>query len=248
MVGRAWKSVGLALAGACALSVSVATPAPAVAPGVAAASSGYLNLHQCVYGNGSMLYTNLLPNTPNTPFNTGTKVSKDDESAVTCGPGAGGWTLGSVNSAAYNGDRFGSGRKYLNLHQCVYSNGSTHYTNLLPNTKNETFNTGTSISTAKDMALECGRPSGWPLNSVNSALYTADLTGASGRYLNLHQCVYNSGTSLYTNLLPNTANTPFNTGTNVSNTADRTVVCAPGSSGWRLDTANTAVYVIDLLA
>ncbi|MFJ9200957.1 hypothetical protein [Streptomyces flaveolus] len=242
-VGRA-KSAVLTLGGACALSLSLMVPTPAMAAG----SRGYLNLHQCVYHNGSILYTNLLPNTANRPFNTGTNVSADDDSTVACGSGAGGWALSSVNSAVYNGDRFGNGRKYLNLHQCVYHNGSTHYTNLLPNTKNETFNTGTSISTTKDTALECGRPSGWPLNSVNSALYTADVTGASGRYLNLHQCVYNNGTSLYTNLLPNTGNTPFNTGTNVSNTADSSVVCAPGVGGWRLDTANSSVYAVDLLA
>ena len=66
------------------------------------------------------------------------------------------------------------------------------------------------------------------------------------RYVNLHQGVYSNGSFLYTNLLSNTPNTPFNTGTNVSDTPDTVARCGPGAPGWTLDTANVAVLVLDL--
>ncbi|MGW7594341.1 hypothetical protein [Streptomyces rubiginosohelvolus] len=229
--------------------MAAAAPAAARAPEPAAAGPAnfYLNLHQCVYNNGSIIYTNLLPNTANTDFNTGTKVSSTIASSVECKSGAGGWSPQPVNSAVYNFDRFGKNDRYLNLHQCAYNNGSIIYTNLLPNTANTGFNAGTNVSTTADTNLVCGQVSGWRNDSVNSALYSIDLTGRSGRYVNLHQCAYNNGSIIYTNLLPNTANTDFNTGTNVSDTKDTAVECGD-PAGWRVDTANSAVYSIDLLA
>ncbi|WP_043237046.1 hypothetical protein [Streptomyces violaceusniger] len=215
----------------------------------AAARNFYLNLHQCVYSNGRILYTNLLPNTANPTFNTGTQVSGSVETSAKCGNPGGGWREETWNSAEYNFDRFGQVDRYLNLHQCVYSNGQILYTNLLPNTRNTDFNTGTNVASSAETASRCGNPGGgWQEETWNSAEYSLDLTGRSGRYLNLHQCVYNNGQILYTNLLPNTRNTDFNTGTNVSNTEATSVQCGNPGGGWRVDTANSAVFTIDLLA
>ncbi|MFF5131627.1 hypothetical protein ACFY41_32485 [Streptomyces syringium] len=71
-----------------------------------------------------------------------------------------------------------------------------------------------------------------------------DLT--AGRYLNVHQCVYFSAGQHYTAVLPNAPNVNFNTGTNISNTADTTLNCVPGGGGWRLLLANSAVESFDL--
>nr|WSX47682.1 hypothetical protein OG409_01050 [Streptomyces sp. NBC_00974] len=52
-------------------------------------------------------------------------------------------------------------------------------------------------------------------------------------HLNLHQCAYVApGNDVYTTVLPNT--TSSNTGTNVSDTADTTLNCAPPTAGYTL--------------
>jgi hypothetical protein len=196
-----------------------------------------------VYSNGSFLYTNVLANTPNTPFNTGTNISDTRDTVASCGAGAPGWSLNSANVSVLSLDRVRG--RYLNLHQCVYSNGSFLYTNVLANTPNTPFNTGTNISYAPDTAVSCGPGTvGWSLNSSNVAVLSLDL--ATHRYLNLHQCVYSNGSFLYTNVLANTPNTPFNTGTNISNTPDTVAICGPAATGWSLNSANVAVQSLDL--
>ncbi|MEV6234864.1 hypothetical protein AB0L88_44055 [Saccharopolyspora shandongensis] len=220
------------------LSALALTATPAMASG-----DRYVNLHQCVYSNGSFLYTNVLSNTPNTPFNTGTNISETRDTAVQCGPAAAGWRLDPPNVAVQSLDRVRG--RYLNLHQCVYSNGSFLYTNVLSNTPNTPFNTGTNISYTPDSAVNCGPAAvGWRLDSANVAVQSLDL--AAHRYLNLHQCVYSNGSFLYTNVLSNTPNAPFNTGTNVSDTRDTVARCGPAAAGWRLDPANVAVLSLDL--
>ncbi|MBB5889754.1 hypothetical protein [Kutzneria kofuensis] len=202
-----------------------------------------MNLHQCVYSSGTYLYTNVLSTTPNTPFNTGTNVSDTRDTAAQCGSASSGWSLNTANVAVQSLDRVRG--RYLNLHQCVYSSGTYLYTNVLSTTPNTPFNTGTNISHTPDSAVKCGAASaGWTLNSANTAVQSLDL--AAGRYLNLHQCVYSSGSYLYTNVLSTTPNTPFNTGTNVSDTRDPVARCGPGSAGWTLNSANVAVQSLDL--
>jgi hypothetical protein len=196
-----------------------------------------------VYSNGSFLYTNVLANTPNTPFNTGTNISYAPDTAVSCGPGTVGWSLNSSNVAVLSLDL--ATHRYLNLHQCVYSNGSFLYTNVLANTPNTPFNTGTNISDTRDTVASCGAGApGWSLNSANVSVLSLDRV--RGRYLNLHQCVYSNGSFLYTNVLANTPNTPFNTGTNISNTPDTVAICGPAATGWSLNSANVAVQSLDL--
>lgn len=102
---RASKSISAVAAGALALALAtVSIPAAQAATSSHAAASGYLNLHQCVYhgGNASDRYTNVMPNTGNTSFNTGTKVSSTADSQVACGSGASGWTLEPVNSSVFS--------------------------------------------------------------------------------------------------------------------------------------------------
>lgn len=83
--------------------------------------------------------------------------------------------------------------------------------------------------------------------SLSALAFTAMPAMASGdRYVNLHQCVYSNGNYLYTNLLSNTPNTPFNTGTNVSDTRDTAPQCGPGAYGFTLNTANVSVQPLDL--
>ncbi|WP_199882043.1 hypothetical protein [Streptomyces sp. CB03911] len=153
--------------------------------------------------------------------------------------------LGSTAMAGPPGPRLAG--RYLNVHQCVYVGSGGHYTNVLPNTANSAFNTGTNLSGAPDTALSCGPGSGgWRQAPANSAVKAFDLT--AGRYLNLHQCVYFSAGQHYTAILPNTPNVNFNTGTNVSNTPDTRLNCAPGGGGWTLLLANSAVRPFDLAA
>lgn len=82
-----------------ATSTQAATSAPAQQVPI----KHYLNLHQCAYlaftDTGSHHYTNVTPNTPNTPFNTGTNTSNTPDAALQCGPGGGGWTFRDLGSA-----------------------------------------------------------------------------------------------------------------------------------------------------
>ncbi|AUG81971.1 hypothetical protein CFP65_7390 [Kitasatospora sp. MMS16-BH015] len=157
--------------------------------------------------------------------------------------GAVGLVFGSTAVAAPSGPRLA--QRYLNLHQCVYYGSGGHYTNVLPNTADAHFNTGTNVSNAPDTSLSCGPGDGaWRQALANSAVKAFDLT--AGRYLNLHQCVYFSGGQHYTAVLPNTPNVNFNAGTNVSDTPDTKLNCAPGGGGWNLVLANSAVRSFDL--
>ncbi|MFD0417395.1 hypothetical protein [Streptomyces sp. NPDC127108] len=219
-------AIGLTLGSTAAAEQSGARPA-----------ERYLNLHQCVYVGSGGHYTNVLPNTANSAFNTGTNVSNTPDSVLSCGPGGGGWRPAPANSAVKAFD-LAAGR-YLNVHQCVYFNAGQHYTAVLPNTPNVNFNTGTNVSNTADTELNCGPGGGgWRLLPANSAVKAFDL--ADNRYLNLHQCVWTSSGQYYMGLLPNTPNANFNTGTNASRTADTTLNCRSGGGGWALNRTDSA--------
>ncbi|UQI45181.1 hypothetical protein M1P56_12895 [Streptomyces sp. HU2014] len=197
----------------------------------------YLNLHQCVYVGSGGHYTNVLPNTANTAFNTGTNASSTPDTALSCGPGGGGWSPAPANSAVKAFDL--TAGRYLNVHQCVYFSAGQHYTAVLPNTPNVNFNTGTNVSNSADTKLNCASGGGgWRLLLANSAVESFEL--ADNRYLNLHQCVWTSSGMYYMGLLPNTPNANFNTGTNASRTADTALSCRAGGGGWTLDRSNSA--------
>ncbi|GAA1033122.1 MULTISPECIES: hypothetical protein [Amycolatopsis] len=232
---KSWRSAVVAV-------VCLSPLAVAAAPALAAADR-YVNLHQCVYTNGSFLYTNELSTTPNTSFNTGTNIADPRDNAARCGAAASGWVADAANTAVQPLDRVRG--RFLNLHQCVYSNGNFLYTNLLATTPNSPFTTGTNLSYTPDSSVGCGPAvSGWTVDAANTAVQSLDL--AARRFLNLHQCVYTNGKFLYTNVLATTPNTAFNTATNVSDTRDTTVRCGPAGGGWRLDSVNSSVQSLDL--
>lgn len=219
-------TIGLTLGG----TAAAGTPGPRIA-------ERYLNLHQCVYVGSGGHYTNVLPNTANTAFNTGTKVSDTPDTSLTCGPGGGSWRPAPANSAVKAFDL--TAGRYLNLHQCVYFTPGQHYTAILPNTPNVSFNTGSNVSDTADTKLNCSPGGGgWTLLLANSAVKSFDLT--DNRHLNLHQCVWTSSGMYYMGLLPNTPNANFNTGTNASGTADTKLNCKPGGSGWALNGLDSA--------
>ncbi|MFF3108930.1 RICIN domain-containing protein [Kitasatospora sp. NPDC057904] len=197
----------------------------------------YLNLHQCTYKytNGKM-YTTVVPTTP---FSAGTNVSGAADTQLSCTAGTGGWQLDPGNSAVKPLDL--TTGQYLNLHQCTYKyTDGTMYTTVMPNTP---FSTGTNVSNTQDTQLSCAAGTGgWQLDPGNSAVKPLDLD--SGQYLNLHQCVYKyTDGTMYTTVMPNT---PFGTGTNVSNTKDTQPSCAAGTGGWQLDPGNSGVFTAEL--
>ncbi|MFC9648289.1 MULTISPECIES: hypothetical protein [unclassified Streptomyces] len=231
---RGFSVVASAVAGAIGLTLGGTAAAGPQGPRIA---ERYLNLHQCVYVGSGGHYTNVLPNTANTAFNTGTKAAGTPDTALSCGPGSGGWRPAPANSAVKALDL--TAGRYLNLHQCVYFSAGQHYTAVLPNTPNANFNTGTNVSDTADTRLNC-RPGGggWTLLLANSAVRSFDLAG--NRHLNLHQCVWTSAGMYYMGVLPNTPNTNFNTGTNASNTANTRLNCRPGGGGWSLNSLDSA--------
>ncbi|MBT2384372.1 hypothetical protein [Streptomyces sp. ISL-11] len=224
------------------LTVPSAAPA-ATSPSRAAKFPRYLNLHQCVYTSNGSYFTNVEPNLANSAFNSGTNTSGTADTSVRCGAGAAGWSLVSGNSSVKAFDL--SAGRYLNLHQCLYTSNGSYYSNVQPNTPNTPFNTGSNVSGTADTTLRCGAGnSGWSLVTGNSSVRAYDLM--AGPYLNLHQCVYysSSGNSYVTNVQPNLADSAFNSGTNVSGTADTSVRCGAGASGWSLSTANSSVAAL----
>lgn len=232
---RRYSLVVGAVAGA--IGLTLASTAVAAQPEAPRVAERYLNLHQCVYVGSGGHYTNVLPNTANTGFNTGTNVSNAPDTALSCGPGGGGWSPALANSAVQAFDL--TAGRYLNLHQCVYFSAGQHYTAVLPNTPNVNFNSGTNVSNTADTTLSCSPGGGgWSLLPANSAVQSFDLS--ENRNLNLHQCVWTSSGQYYTGLLPNTPNANFNTGTNASSTADTVLKCSPGGGGWSLDRLNSA--------
>jgi hypothetical protein len=208
----------------------------------------YVNLEQCVYfGGNNAFHTNLLPDTANTPFNTGTNVANTPAISPTCGPASGGYTLQAGDTATFALDLLG--HRYVNLEQCAYTNSASTYTNLLPNTTSSGggFNSGTSASNTAATAPTCGSGgAGFSFKAVSGG--TVALDTLTNRYLNLDQCNYLTPIDDYTNLLPDTANTPFNTGTSVSTTPATSLSCGPGASGYSLYGPNSALLVLDTLA
>ncbi|MFE9235164.1 hypothetical protein, partial [Cellulosimicrobium funkei] len=85
-------------------------------------------------------------------------------------------------------------------------------------------------------------------NGESDASQSGVLRNGVKRYLNLHQCAYYSpgNADVYTVLTPR-ATGVFSSGTNVSNTAQGTADCTPGSSMYPLQTANSGTQALDLL-
>ncbi|MGW1378406.1 hypothetical protein ACWD6P_29615 [Streptomyces sp. NPDC002446] len=136
---------------------------------------------------------------------------------------------------------------YLNLHQCVYysSSASNHFTTVVPGGDGR-FATGTNASATADTQPSCGQGDGnYSLIPLLSGVKALNL--ASGRYLNLHQCVYysSSATNHFTTVVPG-GDGRFATGTNVSNTADTQPSCGQGDGNYSLIPLLSGVKALDL--
>ncbi|MEX2969298.1 hypothetical protein [Streptomyces sp. C184] len=224
-----------AAVGVCAFAGTTA-PAPAsTQPRQAqAAASGYLNLHQCVYYSPSATdhFTTVVPGSDGR-FTTGTNVSTAADTQPSCGQGDGNYSLVPLLSGV-KALNLTSGR-YLNLHQCVYysPSASNHFTTVVPGNDGR-FTTGTNVSNTADTQVSCGSGDGnYSLVPLLSGVKALDLT--SGRYANLHQCVYYSpsASNHFTTVVPGNDGR-FTTGTNVSNTADTQASCGSGDGNYSL--------------
>ncbi|MFE6747410.1 hypothetical protein ACFVGM_16265 [Kitasatospora purpeofusca] len=123
--------------------------------------------------------------------------------------------------------------RYLNLHQCVYHGPflPTSFdlvTTLVPS-RDGRFSAGTNISDTPVAAAVCGPGDGTYEPSVYTAAQGYDLT--TGRYLNLHQCVFWSDYDQdHLTTTVGTTDPKFVAGTNVSNTRDSAVFCGGGGT------------------
>ncbi|MEU3409630.1 hypothetical protein ABZ766_37585 [Streptomyces sp. NPDC006670] len=137
----------------------------------------------------------------------------------------------------------------LNLHQCVYdpTPGVDYMTMLVPSLDGR-FTTGTNTSATADRSLSCGGGDGNYTPALPwAALESLDLD--SGRYLNLHQCVYYSDLQHdhLTVIVPGRGS-EWSAGTNVSNTPDTQVSCGPGRGLYYLVPLLSSVKALDLTA
>ncbi|MFE7132277.1 hypothetical protein ACFVIM_15595 [Streptomyces sp. NPDC057638] len=214
-----------------------------VAPGLTATAAGagspgpdarrlappYLNIHQCVYYSASATnhFTTYTPSRDGR-FLAGTNASATPDRAPRCGAGDGNYTLVPLLSAARPLDvRTG---RYLNVHQCTYfSPSAVNYFSTVVPSGDGRFLAGTNIATTPDAGARCGAGDGnYRLVPAMTGIRTLDLT--TGRYVNLHQCVYFStpNTDHFSTVI-GPGGGPYTAGTNVSATADTAPTCGIGS-------------------
>ncbi|WP_406502901.1 hypothetical protein [Streptomyces sp. NBC_00212] len=205
------------------------------------AAVGYLNLHGCAYNGGLTTVTPISNNAP--AFDSGTNVSNTPDTATKCGPGVGPSFPVIYQNSGFKALDLSSGR-YLNLHGCAYNGGLTTVTPI--SNSSPAFDSGTNVSNTPDTALKCGGGvANFPLIPQNSGFKVLDLS--SGRYLNLHGCAYNGGSTTVTTVTTVSNNAPaFDSGTNVSNTPDTALKCGPGVGNFPLSRQNSGFKVLDL--
>ena len=104
----------------------------------------YVNLEQCAYFGFNDTLTHFLTEHPYRAVPYRHERRQHAVATATCGPGGFGFAQQAANTATVAMDLLG--QRYVNLEQCVYDNGVDLYTNLLPNTANTQFNTGTNTS------------------------------------------------------------------------------------------------------
>ncbi|GHC45463.1 hypothetical protein [Streptomyces cinnamoneus] len=235
MIRRVWRPAVAAAVGVCAF-VGMAAPAPAAPqpPQARAAASGYLNLHQCMYYSSSATnhFSTVVPSSDGR-FAAGTNVSGTADSQVSCGAGDGNYQVVPILSGV-KALNLASGR-YVNIHQCVYysSSATNHFTTVVPSSDGR-FAAGTNVSNTADSQVSCGAGDGnYQLVPILSGVKALDLT--SGRYVNLHQCMYysSSASNHFSTVVPS-SDGRFAAGTNVSNTADSQVTCGAGDGNYQL--------------
>ncbi|MFI1259295.1 hypothetical protein ACH4U6_37230 [Streptomyces netropsis] len=210
----------------------------------ATAGGRYLNIHQCLYSNGSDNYTNISPDV-GSEYRAGTNISGVRDTQVQCGPGSYGHTVQPWSSKVFSVDLWDSSKRYLNIHQCLYSNGKDNYTNISPDVGSE-YRAGTNASGVRDTQVQCGPGSyGHTVQPWSSKVISVDMWDFSKRYLNIHQCLYSNGSDNYTNISPDVI-PEYRTGTNASGVRDTQVQCGPGSYGHTAQPWSSKVISFDM--
>ncbi|MFD8982376.1 hypothetical protein [Streptomyces sp. NPDC059564] len=136
----------------------------------------------------------------------------------------------------------------LNLHQCVYAPtpGVDYLTTVVPRSGDNRFAAGTNTAAAPDRDLSCGAGDG-NFTAIRPWASFQSLDLSSGRYLNLHQCVYYSELQHdHLTVVVSRGGGDWGTGTNVSNTPDTTVECGPGRGLYSLVPLLSDVIALDL--
>ncbi|MFE1774775.1 hypothetical protein [Streptomyces sp. NPDC059008] len=223
-----------------ALAATLSTAALLLAPGTAHArgpgqvAARYLNLHQCMYYSASATnhFTTVVPSSDGR-FLAGTNVSATADSRPNCGAGDGNYGLVPILSGVKALD-LRAGR-YLNVHQCMYYSASTtnHFSTVVASSDGR-FLAGTNVSTTADSRPNCGAGDGnYQLVPILSGVKTLDLT--TGRYVNLHQCMYYWGGAAnhFSTVVPS-RDGRFLAGTNIAATADSRPNCGPGDGRYAL--------------
>ncbi|WP_166355168.1 Ig-like domain-containing protein [Phytoactinopolyspora limicola] len=175
------------------------------------------------------------------------KYAPSDEGAVwsgddlTIAPNAG--FYGVPNSATEGLMSVGKVR-YLNLHQCAYTNGTGGwFTTIASRGDASTYGSGTNASNTPASALDC-KPGAGSWSVSNEAMYAPiDILG--NRYLNLHQCQYVNSGRWYATFVP--YSWAYSSTTNASNTAESVVSCGSGTNSWVYSPNWSGVLAMDLL-
>jgi len=213
----------------------------------------YINLHECTYNSVATPLEFFIHNADagNAAFRAGTNASNSADGAVSCGSGiAGTWNNQAIGSSVQAIDLLGN--RYLNLHECTYNSVATPLEFFIHNADagNAAFRAGTNASNSADGAVSCGSgiAGTWNNQAVGSSVQAIDLLG--NRYLNLHECTYNSVATPTEFFVHNVdaGNASLRAGTNASNSADGAVSCGSGIAGtWNNQAVGSSVQAIDLL-
>ncbi|TVL88802.1 hypothetical protein [Streptomyces sp. SAJ15] len=194
----------------------------------------YLNLHQCMYYSGSATnHFSTVVTSSDGRFAAGTNVSDTADTGPSCGAGDGNYAPVPLLSATKALDV--TAGRYLNLHQCVYYSGSAanHFTTVVTGGDGR-FAAGTNVSDTADTRPSCGAGDGnYALVPVLSGVKPLDLT--TGQYVNVHQCMYYSGSATnHFSTVVTSSDGRFAAGTNVSDTADTRPSCGAGDGNYAL--------------
>jgi hypothetical protein len=192
----------------------------------------YLNLQSCEYLNVAKNNYEALTASDGPAYAIGTNASNTADASATCGPGNG---FKLHLTAALNLSL--TAKKYLNLEQCEYSNGT--YETLMVGEQGAAYAVGTNTANTANTTASCGPGAGFRLRT--SSVTALDLL--DNRYVNLESCEYNN--SVTYEAFGITAYGPYTTGTSATTTPGTIGACGIGTAVWALD--KTMVNTIDTL-
>lgn len=184
----------------------------------------YLNFHECQYFNG--ISDRVFVNTRSDV--SGTNVGDTMDADATCAATAFGRTPAGMENTAL--DLLGTSQ--LNIHECQYIFGLDRIF------INGGSFSGTNTSTVADAAISCAGTAGaHTLLPAESSAIDIDIAGQ--RYLNFHECVFQSGDDLIG------LNAGDALSTNASTDADTVATC-PASTGAHT-LIDSSLLVLDML-